>query len=278
MNLFPRIEDSHAFLYIEHASITQDSCSVVVVDTDGTIKIPTANIIVLLIGPGTSITHQAIKTITKNGCSIVWTGSEGERFYASGMPETKKSSNILLQASAWANPETRKIVANNLYRKKTGTDLSEVFSIEQLMGFEGIRTRNLYENLANQFAVPWGGREYQISKIKNEDKVNKGITILNQLLYAVVHGVIVSVGYSPAIGFIHSGTQLSFVYDIADIYKEETSIKAAFEYVGLSEGVFNEKDLRILMRKKIYEQKVLENIVSDIKDVLWTHNGCSDSK
>ena len=62
------------------------------------------------------------------------------------------------------------------------------------------------------------------------------ISAANACLYGVTEAAILVAGYSPAVGFLHTGRPLSFVYDVADVYKFEVSVPVAFEVVGTPPG------------------------------------------
>lgn len=104
----PRLKDSISYIYVEHAAINQNNTAVVIAEGDGYTQIPIANMVCLMLGPGTSITHAAIRTICENGCMIVWCGENVQRFYAAGMGETRSAKNLLMQAKRlYGSGETR---------------------------------------------------------------------------------------------------------------------------------------------------------------------------
>ncbi|MFP1557300.1 CRISPR-associated endonuclease Cas1 [Escherichia coli] len=61
------------------------------------------------------------------------------------------------------------------------------------------------------------------------DVVNRCISAATSCLYGISEAAVLAAGYAPAIGFIHSGKPLSFVYDIADIIKFDLVVPKAFE-------------------------------------------------
>lgn len=90
------------------------------------------------------------------------------------------------------------------------------------------------------------------------------------MLYGICHAAIVSLGYSPGLGFIHTGKQLSFVYDVADLYKIETTIPAAF-YAVKSLSKYSgdlSKAVRIQCRSYFSRARILSNIAKDLSWIL----------
>lgn len=97
LHLLPKVRDSLSFLYIEHARIEQEAKAIAIHDARGRVPVPCASLSMLLLGPGTTITHAAIRALAENGCLVSWTGQEGVRFYAQGMGETRSARNLLRQ-------------------------------------------------------------------------------------------------------------------------------------------------------------------------------------
>src|SRR5665811_1904308 len=115
-----------------------------------------------------------------------------------------------------------------MYARRFDEKVDESLSLQQLRGREGIRVRASYAEASRVSAVEWKGRNYDRTSWKTADPINRALSCANSCLYGLCHAAIVAAGYSPAIGFIHSGKGLSFVYDVADLYKTVTSIPAAF--------------------------------------------------
>jgi CRISP-associated protein Cas1 len=216
-----------------------------------------------MLGPGTSITHAAIKALAGNGCSVHWVGEEHQRFYASGTGETRSSRNLLKQARLWANDAAHLEVVKRMYRMRFREKLEPNLTLEQLRGFEGVRVRDAYFKASERTGVEWKGRNYNRGNWMDTDPINRALSAGAASLYGVCHAGIVSSGYSPALGFIHTGKQLSFVYDIADLYKAELLIPTAFEIVAEDDKKV-ETRIRTTLREVIRNSKLLERIVKDI--------------
>lgn len=231
----PKLRDSVSYLYIEHAIIEQNDTAIVAIKKDGRVPIPIAAMTCLLIGPGVSITHAAIRAICENGCMAIWCGEKMGRFYASGIGETRSAKNLLIQAKACMDDTMHLEVAKRMYAFRfPKMDVSNK-TLQQLRGMEGIRIRKAYELASKITGIQWKKRSYKQDDWDASDPINQALSEGNALLYGICHAAIISLGYSAGLGFIHTGKQLSFVYDIADLYKAETTIPAAFEVVKKAE-------------------------------------------
>lgn len=266
-HLLPKLRDSLSYLYIEHAVIERDHAALLVLQETGRTTVPTANLSLLLIGPGTSLTHAAIALLAENGTSIVWVGEDGNKFYAQGTGETRRADHLLRQAQMASNPEKRLQVVMRMYAYRFGYELDPGLSIEQIRGMEGARVKNAYADASRKYGVEWSGRNYDRSNWANADPVNRALSAANALLNGICHAAIVSGGYSPGLGFLHTGLQLSFVYDIADLYKTRFTIPVAFSTAA--QGLEHiEKRTREACRDMFREQKLLRQILPDIDRLL----------
>lgn len=263
----PKIADSYGWLYVEHAVVDREQNAIVVLDREGRSHAPCAGISFLMLGPGVSITHAAVTLLSEHGCTIGWTGEQGVRYYASGCGETRSSRRLLHQARMWAEENTRMAVVRNLYQMRFSERLSPELTLKQIRGMEGMRVRETYARLSELTGVPWRGRSYRRDGWEAADPVNRALSSANACLYGVCHAAIVSAGYSPAIGFIHTGSMLAFVYDIADLYKTELSIPVAFQVVA-EDPLDVERRTRIRCRDRFYELRILSRIVEDIHKAL----------
>ncbi len=263
----PKLSDSLSYLYVEHAIIEQQARAVEMIDKRGRTMIPAAALTVLFLGPGTSITHAAVKSLADNGCGIVWVGEDVTRFYAHGTGETRRAYHLLHQAQLASDPRLRLEVCKRMYRRRFAEELDDVLTIQQLRGMEGARVRTAYTQASIRYGVEWQGRSYKRNSWGDTDPVNRALSAANALLNGLCHAAIVSGGYSPALGFIHTGKQRSFVYDIADLYKVEVTIPVAFRTTAESTARL-EPRVREACRQAFKEAKLLQRILPDIADLL----------
>jgi CRISPR-associated protein Cas1 len=263
----PKMRDSLSYLYVEHAALNQKQKAIELFKEEGTARVPIADLSVLFLGPGTSITHAAVKALADNGCSVIWTGEEVTRFYAYGVGETRRAAHVLWQAHLASDPARRMEVVGRMYRFRFAEELPPDLSLPQVRGLEGVRVREAYARAARQYGITWHGRRYDRSEWGRSDPVNRALSAANSLLNGLCHAAIVAGGYSPALGFIHTGKQLSFVYDIADLYKVEVTIPLAFQAVAVS-PTHAEKEVRRLCRERFREARLLDRVLPDIDTLL----------
>jgi len=267
LHILPKLRNSLSYVYAERAVVQRYRNAVELVDEKGKVALPVASLSLLLLGPGTSITHEAVKLLAQNGCSIVWVGEDATRFYAQGTGETRKAYRLLKQASLVSDPQKRREVALAMYAKRFDETLDPDLSLEQIRGHEGARVRNTYQTMSRRYGVKWKGRRYRRNDWDASDPVNRALSLANALLNGLCHAAIVSGGYSPGLGFIHTGKQLSFVYDIADLYKKELSIPIAFESAALG-GADIDAQVRRRCREAFKEAKLLQRLLPDIDALL----------
>jgi CRISPR-associated protein Cas1 len=225
---------------------------------------------VLLLGPGTTITHAAVSALAENGCSILWCGEEGVRFYAAGLGETRQAARLMHQARCVCDDDLRREVAWRMYELRFGYRLREEegdVSLNSLRGMEGVRMREAYAGAAAEYDVPWTGRRYTRKDWHQADPINRALSAASACMYGVCHAAIVSSGYSPALGFMHTGKQLSFVYDIADLYKTEITLPLAFRITAESAKDVEER-VRYAARDAFHEKRLLKRIVDEIDALL----------
>ena len=267
----PKIRDALGYLYVEHAWIDQDAKSIALHRKTETgnekVPIPAAALAVLMLGPGTSITHAAIRALSDNNCLVVWCGEECVRLYAAGTGGTRSAARLLHQIALVSQHELRMQVVVNMYRKRLGEVFDPGLSLEQVRGKEGIRVREAYAQASRRTGVPWSGRAYRRDQWAEADPVNRALSAANSCLYGLCHAAILATGYSPAVGFIHTGKDRSFVFDVADLYKGDLTIPVAFDAAAQGEKDI-ERRVRYLLRDRFREARLLDRIVPDIEEVL----------
>ncbi|MQS39034.1 type I-E CRISPR-associated endonuclease Cas1e [Streptomyces katsurahamanus] len=262
-----RIVDRVSSVYVERSHLDRDENAVVVINKRETVRIPAAMIAVMLLGPGTRVTHGAIRLLADSGTAVCWVGEQGVRMYASGLGPSRGAGLLHRQAWLVTRPKERLGVARAMYGMRfPGEDVSHA-TMQQLRGREGARFRKLYQEHSRRTGVRWDGRVYKAGDaFAAGDDLNRLLSAANAALYGICHAVIVGLGASPGLGFVHTGSAISFVLDIADLYKAEYTIPLAFDLTA--QGLTDERDARIGLRDQIAETKLLSRIVTDIKSLL----------
>lgn len=265
-----RAQDRISFIYLERCVVHRDSNAVTATDQRGTVHIPAASLSTLLLGPGTNVSHHAMMLLAECGSTCVWVGEQGVRYYAHGRSLAKSSRLLDAQAALVSNQSSRLRVARAMYELRYPEDSGvERLNMQQLRGREGARVRKLYRAHSDRTGVTWGRREYDIADFAGGSVVNQALSAANTSLYGVVHAVIVALGCSPGLGFVHTGHERSFVYDIADLYKAEITIPAAFD-VAADEKLHEDipAAARHAVRDSLRDGRLLVRCVADIRCLL----------
>ncbi|WP_331456941.1 type I-E CRISPR-associated endonuclease Cas1e [Corynebacterium deserti] len=269
-----RATDRISFLYLEHCTLGRDGGALTATDDKGIVHVPVAALSVLLLGPGTRLTHQAVSVVADSGCSIVWVGEEGVRYYAHGRSLARSDRLLVKQAEKVSNNRSRLAVARAMYDMRFPNEDTSSLTMQQLRGKEGARVRKIYRQNSEEYGVDWNRRMYNPDDFLSGDPINQALSAAHTCLYGLCHSVIVALGCSPGLGFVHTGHDRSFVYDIADLYKAELSIPVAFQVVsdlnknGRAEMSDVSSITRRAMRDAFKQLRLAERVAADLKTLL----------
>lgn len=262
------MKDRVSMLFIEYGEIDVLDGAFVVVDTNGIrTHTPVGSVACLMLQPGTRVSHAAATLAARVGTLLVWVGEAGVRLYASGQPGGARSDRLLYQAKLALDDTARLRVVRKMYALRFGEEPPTRRSVDQLRGIEGARVRKTYQLLAQRFRVQWDGRNYNPENWDASNVVNRCLSAATACLYGITEAAVLAAGYAPAVGFIHTGKPLSFVYDIADLFKFDTVVPIAFQ-VAAKPGPQPEREVRLKCRDSFRQTKVLERIIPLIEEVL----------
>lgn len=263
------IKERLSVLFIEKGQLDVLDGAFVVVDSVNGVRthIPVGGVACLMLQPGTRVSHAAVNLAARVGTLLVWVGDAGVRLYSAGQPGGARSDKLLYQARLALDDEARLKVVREMYRLRFGEEPPQRRSIEQLRGIEGARVRGTYKLLAHQFGVAWNARNYDRDQWDAADVPNRCLSAATACLYGVTEAAVLAAGYAPAVGFIHSGKPLSFVYDVADLYKFDTVVPVAFA-VAAKPSPNPEREVRLRCRDAFRQSKLLERIIPDIESLL----------
>lgn len=262
-----RVTDRITFLYLEHALVHRDGNAITVRDDRGVVHVPAATIASVMLGPGTNISHQAMMLLADSGAAAVWIGEQGVRYYAHGRPLARTSRLLESQAQLVTNQSSRLRVARQMYAMRFPGEDTNRLTMQQLRGREGARVRRLYREHAAEYGVEWKSRDYRPDDFGASDELNQALSAATACLYGVVHAVVVALGCSPALGFVHVGHDRSFVFDMADLYKMEIAVPAAFSVVAKGSDDIG-SDVRRAMRDAMYSARLMSRCVEDLHRLL----------
>jgi len=256
-------------IYLEHGRLEVDDSSVKWIGADHTIiRIPVATVSALMLGPGTTVTHAAMKACADCNTPVCWVGEQGMRFYSFGVTPTHDNGRARHHAAIHASKAKRTEVARRMYKMRFGDDVDiDNQTIQALRGMEGRRVKALYAEMGARYGVTWKGRNYNPENWQLADKINRAVSAANASLYALTTAVVCAIGYLPQLGFVHAAGTLPFVFDIADIYKPETTLLAAFHTLSINPKA-DEKDVLVRLKSVIEDRKLLYRIPRDIEKLL----------
>ena len=267
------IKERLSIVFVEKGEIDVVDGAFVVVDLQGTrvrpvlTHIPVGGVACIMLEPGTRVSHRAVALAARVGTLLVWVGEAGVRVYSSGQPGGARADRLLYQARLALDDDLRLKVVRKMYAMRFGEEPPQRRSVEQLRGIEGARVRRTYQLLAQKFGVNWKGREYDHTDWDVSDLPNRCLSSATSCLYGVTEAAVLAAGYAPAVGFIHTGKPLSFVYDVADLYKFETVVPAAFQ-VAAAEPHNPERAVRLACRDIFRQTRLLDRIIPDIEAML----------
>lgn len=262
------IKERLSILYIEKGQLDVLDGAFVVVDKTGIrTHIPVGGVACLMLEPGTRVSHAACALAARVGTLLVWIGEAGVRLYSAGQPGGARADRLLYQAKLALDPDLRLKVVRNMYAMRFGEAPPQRRSVEQLRGIEGARVREMYKRIAVKYGVEWKARNYDTREWDKGDLPNRCLSAATSCLYGVTESAVLAAGYAPAVGFIHTGKPLSFVYDVADVYKFETVVPVAFRIASRHPGN-PEQQVRIACRDIFRETRLLERIIPGIEEML----------
>lgn len=262
------IKERLSVVFIEKGEIDVLDGAFVVVDATGVrTHIPVGGVACVMLEPGTRVSHRAAALAARVGTLLVWVGEAGVRLYSSGQPGGARADRLLYQARLALDEALRLKVVRKMYSMRFGEPAPERRSVEQLRGIEGARVRRTYQLLAQKFGVKWSGRDYDAENWDASDIPNRCLSAATACLYGVTEAAVLAAGYAPAVGFIHTGKPLSFVYDVADIYKFETVVPVAFR-IAASPVPNIERAVRLACRDVFRQTRLLDRIIPDIETIL----------
>lgn len=269
----PQVKDKYPYIYLERGRLEIDDSSIKWIDAErNVVPLPVATLNALLLGPGTTVTHEAVKVCAAANCSVCWVGEDSLLFYAAGFVPTADTRNLKHQVTQSANPDKALAVARRMFARRFPDAELATKTLKEMMGMEGHRVREMYQQKAQEYGVGWKGRQFTPGKFALSDITNQVLTSTNAALYGIICSAVHAMGYSPHIGFIHSGSPLPFVYDLADLYKEHLCIDLAFRLTKEMAGQYNKHKVSSAFRQRVIDMDLLKKLGEDIPAMLGEKN------
>lgn len=270
--------DRHGLMWIGRGKLyVEDGCLSFVTagtsDVDpGNYQIPYQMLTCLLIAPGTTVSHDALRLLARHGTGLLAVGDDGVRCYASCMPEGANSSRLARrQVMLWAKEESRIDVARRMFAKRFKGPLPPQRDLNALRGIEATRARQMYALMAQRFGVSWDGRKYDRANPEGGNSINQSINHVSTAVRAAATIAVASTSTIPQLGFIHEASAHAFSLDIADLMRDEVTLPVAFEAVKLNQrrpGEKIERTARRLAGVRMREDRVVAKMIDHIKELL----------
>ncbi|SDO20375.1 CRISPR-associated protein, Cas1 family [Filomicrobium insigne] len=268
--------DRHGLIFLDRGRLeVEDGCLRFMTAGGGMLdagdyQIPHQSVSIVLLGPGSSVTHDALRILAAHGCALAAIGNDGVRFYTAPplLPDT--SALARRQVTLWASSQQRIAVARQMYAIRFGEEV-KARTIEMLRGMEGARLKRLYELTAQKYGVPWHGRRYDRANPNATDVPNQAINHAASAVEAAAAIAVASTATIPQLGFVHEDSGQSFVLDIADLVRHDVTLPIAFG--AAKQFMKNEREnLERLVRTRAAEifnrEQVVARLIEHIKTLL----------
>lgn len=242
----------------------------------GRYDIPYQDVSLILLGPGTEITHDVFRLCGSHGTGLVAVGEDGVRMYSAPPREPDQSALARRQVMLWADPDSRLGVARSMYGLRLGERMPRR-DIAALRGIEGARVRERYRLMAKQYGVPWDGRCYDRLNPEATDSPNMALNHAAVAVRAAAEVAVASVAAVPQLGFIHEDSSIAFALDIADLFRDDFTLPVAFQgynHWRRDESQPLEREVRRLAGVELRRRKIIPSMIDRIKELLGADDGC----
>jgi CRISP-associated protein Cas1 len=260
----------NGLVYVERARVAIDTGSLVLIfdEAGERLELPYQRINVLMLGPGTTVTHDAIRHCSGHGTAIAFVGTDGTRIYNAPPIFDRDADLARKQAMYWANPTTRVMVAKRMYHKRFG-EMPRTNDLASLRGMEAARIKTAYEVIASQLGIVWRGRRYDRSAPEKADVPNQAINHAVTALEACVTIAVQATATIPPLGFLHEDSSKSFILDVCDLYRTTVTVPIAFHCAKkLSAGDSVDRLVRRAVSHHVREAGFIDTVIDDIKELL----------
>lgn len=233
-------------------------------------QIPHQAVSMILLGPGSSVTHDALRLLARHGTLLAAVGQDGVRSYTALPLLPDRSEIARRQAELWGSPRRRLSVARHMYAMRLGEVLPHR-NLDTLRGIEGARVKAMYRLMAEKYGIPWRGRHYDRGDPEAADIPNQALNHAATAVQAAAAIAVQSVAAIPQLGFIHEDSGQSFVLDIADLFRDSVTLAIAF--TGAKKALAGDQtSVERLVRREaatvFRKQSVISSMIDKIKQVI----------
>lgn len=269
-----RYADRHGLLSLDRGRIEVESGCLRFVTAGGTLpagdyQIPHQAVSLILMGPGSSITHDALRLLATHGTGLAAVGEGGIRLYTAPPLGAGTSALARRQAELWADERSRMNVARRMYALRMG-EIVAARDIDMLRGMEGARVKESYRRRAEEYGIDWRGRWYNRQNPTAADLPNQAINHAATAVVAVAAIAVAATAAIPQLGFVHEDAASAFVLDIADLHRDSTTLHIAFGAVREAEkaGGSIERAVRRRAAQLIAENDTIPSMIDHIKQLI----------
>lgn len=245
----------------------------------GDYAIPYQAVSMVLMGPGTSITHDALRILARHGTLVAAVGEGGTKFYTAPPIGQGRSEVARAHAKLWSNEKSRLEVARHMYALRF-SEILPTQDLRVLRGIEGARLRKAYRLLAEKFGLSWKARKYDREHPETNDPLNQAVNHAATFMEAAADIAVAAVGALPPLGFIHEDSSNAFCLDIADLWRTELTLPLAFSVlarVKQEPGSNLEREIRYEAARLFRRKQVIPRMIDAIKELLHVDNRGGDS-
>ncbi len=275
--------DRHGLLYLDRGVLSVvDGCLHFLsgggVLPVGDYQLPHQTLSALLIGPGTSLSHDVLRILARHGTTLVAVGTDATRLYTAPALGPDRSDLARAQAREWADEKRRVAIARKMYARRLGEVLPHT-SIEVLRGIEGARVKESYKLVAQSFGMVWKRRDFNRANPDSADLANQAINHASTAVRAAAGVAVAAVSALPQLGFIHEDSDQSFVLDIADLYREAVTLRLAFSAAKRMEQGADETVDRLVRQSAAREFRrigLVPKMIDDIKSLFGVQDDGPD--
>ncbi|CAK0741921.1 CRISPR-associated endonuclease Cas1 [Azospirillaceae bacterium] len=236
----------------------------------GAYAIPFQTVSLILLGPGSTVSHDALRLMSRHGVGWLAVGEDGVRAYTVPPLGSNDSELARRQARVWADADGARLsIARRMYAWRLG----EIFpraDISVLRGMEGARMKETYRLLAQKHGVSWSGRLYDRSNPESADPANQAINHAATAVEAAAAVAVAAVSAIPQLGFIHEASSNAFVLDVADMFRDEITLPIAFQAVRHAQQNLDmplERCVRRLAGQIFRKKKLIDSMIDRIQEM-----------
>lgn len=277
--------DRHGLLWLSRGRLSVEDGSLVFsaaqsdLMAEGSYGIPYQGVSIILLGPGTSVTHDVFRLLARHGVLLAAIGEGGVKLYTAPPMGRQRSSLSRRHAEIWAAPSARLDIARRLYAWRFGA-VTPHKDITVLRGIEGGRVKATYQAVASKFGIPWCGRRYDRKNPEGADLPNQAINHAATFVEAAAEIAVAVTGALPPLGFIHKDSSSAFTLDIADLYRADVTIPLAFSAAkrAMEDPSINlERLIRFEEARSFRKRKLISDMIEKIQELLGVGDNNCDS-